>query len=153
MIMLLLNGCFVHEDHVPFCRSLRALPFCKSLHALPFCKSLRALLFCRSLCALLYCRSPFCKSLYAYRIVWTSVPYRIADITRACRFGWVTLFLVGALSPTVLLKCVCISYCFISLYVIYIHVCMNYGNAFYPVFTHRVCMTHYSFNSFFLDTT
>ena len=55
MIMLPLNGCFVHEDHVPFCRSLRALLFCRSLRA--------------------------------YRIVGASVPYHIADITRACRFG------------------------------------------------------------------
>ena len=122
MIMLLLNGCYVHEDHVPFCRSLRALPFCRSIRALPYYRSLRALPFCRSLRALSYCRSlcalPYCR-------YYQSLPF------------WLSYFIfVRASSPTVLLKCVCISYCFISLYVIYIHVSMSCGNAFYHAFTH-----------------
>ena len=56
---------------------------------------------------------------------------------------------VGASNPTILRKCVCIPYRFISLYVKYIHVCKIMVMLFNLAFTHWVCMIHHSFYSLF----
>ena len=74
----------------------------------------------------------FVGAFVPYRIAGASVPYRIVSVTRACRFGWVTLLFVRASIPTVLRKCACISHYFISLYAIYLYARKNCGNAFWP---------------------
>ena len=118
---------------------------------------------------------PYCNvgAFVPYHFVGASVPYRIVGASMPHCF--VEAFMLTVLQeplcltvlqilpePVVLVELFyfCwsfksyhtakgIFYHFISLYVIYIHVYMNCGNAFYLAFTHRLCITHYSFNSFF----
>ena len=126
MIVLWLNGWFVHGDHVPFRKSLRAQPFRRSLRALPFRKSLRALSYCRSLYALPFCRCcqglPFWLSYFTF--CRSFKPYHTVEV---CMYILPFHFLV----------------CDIYMCVKVVVMPFNFA------FTHWVCMTHHSFYSFF----